>query len=656
MVLLGETDRAPRGLGGAGIGGHHQDHVLEVGLAPVGVGQHAAVHDLQQDVEDVRMRLLDLVQQQHAVRSLDDLLGQQAALVETNVARRRADQAADRMRLHVLGHIEAHQLDAQLQRQLLGHLGLADAGGTGEQEVADRLLRIGQARTRQLDRRGQRLDRRILAEDHHLQVALQVLQHVLVGGADLLGRDPRHLGDDGLDLLDVDQLLAHALRQQPLACAGLVHHVDRLVRQQAVADVLHRQVHRRLQRVVGVGHAVVCLVLGLQALQDLEGLAHGRLDDVDLLEAPRQRAILLEDAAVFLERGRADAAQIARGQRRLDQIGGVHGAARGRAGTDDGVDLVDEQHRVGHLLQRGQHALQALLEVAAVLGAGDQRAQVQRVDDRVGQHLGDAALDDSLGQALGDRGLADAGLAHVQRVVLAPAAQHLDGALDLVGAADQRVDAAVARLFVQIAGVLGQRVAFGFTLACLALGLAVGRRRGFAFFAELGDAVRQVVDDVEPGDVLLIQEIHRVRVFFAEDRDQYVGAGDFLLARGLHVVDRALQYPLEAQRGLRVAAVVFGQARHRGLNGLLQLAAQALGIGAAGFQHRLRRRIVEQGQQQVFDRHELMAGFPGALVALADGLLEIFAEHGSLRRLLPTICGWSCEFPQPYRITVFRPR
>ena len=129
------------------------DHVAEVRLAAVGVGQHAAVHDLQQDVEDVRMRLLDFIEQQHAVRRLDDLLGQQAALVEADVARRRADQATDRMRFHVLGHVEADQLDAQLHRQLLGDLGLADAGRAGEQEVADRLVRIGQAGTRQLDRR-----------------------------------------------------------------------------------------------------------------------------------------------------------------------------------------------------------------------------------------------------------------------------------------------------------------------------------------------------------------------------------------------------------------------------------------------------------------------------------------------------------------------
>ena len=53
---------------------------------------------------------------------------------------------------------------------------------------------------------------------------------------------------------------------------------------------------------------------------------------------------------------------------------------RGRAGADQGVDLVDEEDRVRLVLQLLEHALQALLEVAAVLGAGQQRAHVQRID------------------------------------------------------------------------------------------------------------------------------------------------------------------------------------------------------------------------------------------------------------------------------------
>ena len=129
------------------------DDVAEVGLAPVVVGERAVVHHLQQDVEDVRVRLLDLVQQHHAVRMLGHRLGQLAALVEADVARRRADQARHRVALHVLGHVEADQLDAEAVGELARDLGLADAGRAAEQEVADRLARIAEAGARHPDRR-----------------------------------------------------------------------------------------------------------------------------------------------------------------------------------------------------------------------------------------------------------------------------------------------------------------------------------------------------------------------------------------------------------------------------------------------------------------------------------------------------------------------
>ena len=141
------------------------------------------------------------------------------------------------------------------------------------------------------------------------------------------------------------------------------------------------------------------------------------------------------------------------------------------------------------LLDLGQHGLEALLEIAAILGAGDQRAEVERIDRRIGQHVGHVAIDDALGQAFGERGLAHAGFADVQRVVLATAAEHLDGAFDFVGAADERIDLALARQLVEVAGVLGQGVALAVALCAFALlgpcAFAVLR----LFAAGLGDAV-----------------------------------------------------------------------------------------------------------------------------------------------------------------------
>src|SRR2546425_5867074 len=66
-----------------------------------------------------------------------------------DVSRRRADQPADRELLHVLRHIHANQrlrIGEQEARERSGQLGLADAGGAGEYEGADRPLGVLQAR------------------------------------------------------------------------------------------------------------------------------------------------------------------------------------------------------------------------------------------------------------------------------------------------------------------------------------------------------------------------------------------------------------------------------------------------------------------------------------------------------------------------------
>ena len=131
------------------------------------------------------------------------------------------------------------------------------------------------------------------------------------------------------------------------------------------------------------------LVVALQALEDLDRLLDGRLADLDLLEAARQRAVALERALYSAIRRRADAAQLARGEGGLEDVRGVHRPAADRAGADDGVDLVDEEDRVRLASsERIDDGLQPLLELAAILRAGEQRAHVERTDDRVLQRGG----------------------------------------------------------------------------------------------------------------------------------------------------------------------------------------------------------------------------------------------------------------------------
>ena len=131
----------------------------------------------------------------------------------------------------------------------------------------------------------------------------------------------------------------------------------------------------------------------------------------------------------------------------------------------------------------------------------------------------------------GDRGLADAGFADQQRIVLAPTAQDLHHALDLELAADQRIDLAVARQRVQVLRELVERRTLAVALFLLGLGAAgaLGRLGRLGRIALL-DAVGDEIDDVEPGHALLVQVVDGVRILLAEDRDQHVRAGDFLLA------------------------------------------------------------------------------------------------------------------------------
>ena len=103
-----------------------------------------------------------------------------------------------------------------------------------------------------------------------------------------------------------------------------------------------------------------------------------RLADEDLLEAALQGGVLLDPLAVLVERGRADHPQLAAGQHRLEHVAGVHRGVAAGARPDDGVQLVDEGDDLAlGVLDLGQHGLEPLLELAAVLRARDHRREVE---------------------------------------------------------------------------------------------------------------------------------------------------------------------------------------------------------------------------------------------------------------------------------------
>src|SRR5206468_8914300 len=163
--------------------------------------------------------------------------------------------------------------------------------------------------------------------------------------------------------------------------------------------------------------------------------------------------VTLEVLAVFVERRRADRLELPAGERWLQDRGRVD-RALGRPRTDEVVELVDEQDYVAALGDLLHHFLEALLELAAVLRAGHERGQVERIDLLVLQELGHLVRADARGQALDDGGLADAGLADQHGVVLRAAREDLHHAPDLGLAPDDGVELALRRELRQVAAEL----------------------------------------------------------------------------------------------------------------------------------------------------------------------------------------------------------
>ncbi len=136
------------------------------------------------------------------------------------------------------------------------------------------------------------------------------------------------------------------------------------------------QRHHGDQRPVLDLHPVEHLQPLPQPPQDRHRVLHRRLVDQHRLEPPLQRRVLLDMPAVLVDRRRADHVQLTAGQHRLEHVARVH-RPLGRPRTHHRVQLVDEQQdpalRRFHL---GEHRLQPLLELAAVLRARHQRAHV----------------------------------------------------------------------------------------------------------------------------------------------------------------------------------------------------------------------------------------------------------------------------------------
>ena len=330
---------------------------------------------------------------------------------------------------------------------------------------------------------------------------------------------------------------------------------------------------------------MVDLVPLAQAAQDADGVLDRGLGDEHRLEAPLERRILLDVLAVLVQGRRPDGVQLAAGEQRLEHVGGVD-RTLGRARADHRVQLVDEEHDaalgVGDLLE---HRLEPLLELAAVLGPGNEGPHVEGDQTLVVESLGDVAAYDALGQAFHDRGLADARLTDENRVVLGPAREHLDDPADLFVAADDRIELGAAGQRGQIAGVAFERLILPF-------GMLVGHP------VRAADRGQRAVEPVLADPVFGQQAGRRGGALLGRQGQEEVLGADVLVGQALRLAARGGQDAVKAGgRGRGCAA--------RRRRQPIQAGASGGGQGCRIHRELLQQRrhyafmLLDQGQQQV---------------------------------------------------------
>src|SRR5262245_32011751 len=102
----------------------------------------------------------------------------------------------------------------------------------------------------------------------------------------------------------------------------------------------------------------------LEPLENGDRLVDGRFENVHLQETASKCLILFEVGLVFLKCGASDAPELSSCQYRFEEIRRIECSTGGRTGSDDGVNLIDEEHARLVILECFEHCFQPLLEVS----------------------------------------------------------------------------------------------------------------------------------------------------------------------------------------------------------------------------------------------------------------------------------------------------
>src|SRR6185295_11657553 len=344
----------------AQIRSHNHDRIREIDLLAAAVGYPALIERLEEQVEQIRRRLFDLVKQQHRVWIVAETFRENAATLTADYSARHADELLDGDgAVLVLGHVDAHHLVVVPEHEFsdrLGKLGLADASRAEKQQHTVGLVEVLFERTLvESQSLGHRLDRFLLADHARSKRAFHVRESIVGVPENHVARNARLLTDNVDDVLTFDfgrfglvDLDLHRSRIEP---------ADHLVGQVQVANIARRHLERCFDRLVGNRNGVIALESRAHAGDYLAGVLNRRLVDLHQPEPARQCFVIGYVFLVFGHRGRADDSHLAARQRRLEHISRVRTGSQSRSRANDRMGFVDEENEVIAFLDLTDDAL-----------------------------------------------------------------------------------------------------------------------------------------------------------------------------------------------------------------------------------------------------------------------------------------------------------
>ena len=128
---------------GADVAGHDEKCVAEIDAAPLGVGEGAVLHNLEEHIECFGVGFFDFVEEHDRVGAAADGLGELPAFFVADVSGRGADEAAYVVPLHELAHIEFDEGFFAAEEEFgedFGQFRFADSGWSQKDEAADGAL------------------------------------------------------------------------------------------------------------------------------------------------------------------------------------------------------------------------------------------------------------------------------------------------------------------------------------------------------------------------------------------------------------------------------------------------------------------------------------------------------------------------------------